>query len=350
MLAAVMSSPGHLELVEKEDPEVPKDGALVKVEACGICGTDVKMMTQGHRDLVYPRILGHEIAGRVVESDGDSWPGHGSRISIWPGMACGHCRHCTCGRDNRCKEMRILGFNRDGGMAELLALPSESLRGCCLVPDGVAPVHAALAEPLGCCVNAQDMAKVGDDDVVLVLGGGPLGCLNAMLAGIRGASLVIITEVLEGRLKILQRDLRRSVQKGCGIRIVNAKNELLSEVVIEETIGCGVDVIIPATPEVNVDGKLISMLRSGGRISVFCGPQAGCGAPSIDISAVHYHELTVAGSYGCSSVDFRNALSLISSGAIDPSMLITMRMPLQRADEAFCHSVRREGMRSTILL
>ncbi|HWQ19963.1 MAG TPA: alcohol dehydrogenase catalytic domain-containing protein, partial [Methanotrichaceae archaeon] len=188
MKAAVMSAPGVLELKDLPDLECPKGGAIIEVEACAICGTDVKMLQSGHRDLTYPRILGHEIVGRIVESDS---PGmgfsDGDLVQVWPGIACGRCRPCQRGFDSQCRSMKILGFNFDGGFAEMMALPAESIsRGLTLLDGGIDPALLALAEPLACCINAQELARVSQGDTVLIIGGGPTGCLHALLARLRG--------------------------------------------------------------------------------------------------------------------------------------------------------------------
>jgi L-iditol 2-dehydrogenase len=176
---------------------------ILKVEACSICSTDVKMRKRGQRDLVYPRILGHEISGVVYERDG-AGPEVGERVQIFPGVFCGSCPSCRRGAINMCEEIRIFGFNLDGGFADYLLVPKDSVRngGVSPIPDGVKLEEAALAEPLACCINAQKLVGVTEGDSVLIFGAEPAGILHTMLACERGASTVSMAEPLEVRVDL----------------------------------------------------------------------------------------------------------------------------------------------------
>ncbi len=145
MKAALLKSPGVMELEDLPRPECPPGGALLKMVACAVCGTDVKMLQQGHRDLAYPRILGHEIVGRIEEIDRTCGLKEGDLCQVWPGIACGSCGSCLRGADNRCRNMKIMGFNFDGGFAEYMALPGQSLsRGANLLPENFDPALALI--------------------------------------------------------------------------------------------------------------------------------------------------------------------------------------------------------------
>jgi L-iditol 2-dehydrogenase len=338
-----------MDLAEMPNPECPKGGALIQVKACSVCGTDVKMFENGHKDLVYPRVLGHEIAGRVVQLDGDfSRIKEGDLVQVWPGIACGQCSQCLKGSDNRCESMEIMGFNRDGGFAEAISVPGESLlKGLNPIKEPADPGLLALAEPLGCSINCQEMARVSEGDSVLILGGGPLGCLNAMLSRHLGAERVLITERLENRIAISRRSL-----KGIADRIIDistdASPEKVEAEVLMETDGQKCDVVIAATPEAELGSHLLKLLSPGGRLCIFSGPRPGNYSPEMDLRSVHYRELTISGSYGCSSRHNKMALELIASGALDLKWLLTKRTSLERIEEAFSHASRRDGMRAVI--
>ena len=203
MKAAVLLSPGRMELESLPDPAAAQGGALLKMKACAVCGTDIKMMQQGHRDLVYPQVPGHEMVGRIVETNGCGGSlDEGDLVQIWPGIACGTCRPCRRGRDNLCPDIKIMGFNTQGGFAELLALPAESLgHGCNLLPANSDCSLLALSEPLACCLNGQRHCPVRRDDHVLILGGGPIGAMHAILAQLRGAGKVMVAERLPERVR-----------------------------------------------------------------------------------------------------------------------------------------------------
>lgn len=335
-----MNSPGALDLEDLPDPSCPRGGALIKVEACAVCGTDVKMLQAGHRDLTYPRILGHEIVGRIAEIDHQGFA-EGDLVQVWPGIACGRCRPCLRGNDSLCRSMKILGFNLDGGFAEMMALPEESIdRGLCLLEGHLDPAVLALAEPLACCINGQVLARVSEGDSVLIIGGGPIGCLHALLARLRGAGKVIIAERLENRIATARR-LKAD-------RVIDAASESLEEVVAEETLGLGMDVILPATPEVKVDGAMLRMLAPRGRICIFSGPKIENGREMIDLRSMHYRETTLVGAYGSTSSLNREAVRMIASEDLDPGWLITKRSSLDRIGDALAHSAQRLGLKAVI--
>lgn len=340
MKAAVLKAPGILELDDLRDPECPRGGALVEVEACSVCGTDIKMLKEGHRDLVYPRILGHEIVGSILEIDQECSASEGDLVQIWPGIACESCRPCLRGRDNECESIEILGFSLDGGFAELIALPKES------VLRGLNPIRKhsncdviALAEPLACCINGQELAEVSEGDAVLIIGGGPIGCLHAVLAELRGAEKIIVAEKQEGR--------RQKIKRHTDCAVLDA-SEPIHQSVAAETDGKGADVILTATPEARVDALLLDLLAPGGRLCIFSGPRPEYSAEPIDLRSMHYRELTVVGAYGCSSRQNRTAVELLESGRAKVDWTITKRTSLERIHDALSHSSERRGLKSVI--
>jgi len=342
MKAAVLKGPGWLELEDLPDPCCPKGGALVRIRACSICGTDVKMLHEGHRDLVYPRVPGHEMAGIVEEIQGEGPISEGDPVQVWPGIACGHCRHCRRGDDHRCQDIGILGFNRDGGLSELLALPAQSLkRGLNPLPPELDPALSTLAEPLACCLNGQEQARISEGETVLIVGGGPIGCLHALLAEMRGAERIIVAERLEGRIRAIRDHTSASVLQ---------VTESLQEALVREIGDQSVDVVLTATPEVEISIPLLQRLAPGGRLCVFSGPRPENREPRVDLRELHFRELTLTGAYGCSSRHNREALALLAGGSIDAGWIITLRAPLQKIREAFFHSWKREGLKSVICM
>jgi threonine dehydrogenase-like Zn-dependent dehydrogenase len=155
-----------LSLMEKENltfRDFPKPTAvdgeiLLKVSFCSICRADAKMWKYGHRDLILPRILGHEIAGICEET--------GERFVVWPGLSCDVCPQCISGRENLCKKMEIMGFHRDGGFAEFVSVPAESL---VPVPDSLPLEIASLAEPLACGINAAEQIQNPDKNMNAII-------------------------------------------------------------------------------------------------------------------------------------------------------------------------------------
>jgi L-iditol 2-dehydrogenase len=344
MRAAIMRAPGQLELVDMPDPDCPPGGALVKVEACSVCGTDIKMLENGHKDLRYPRVLGHEIVGRIIELQADLKDIRiGDRVQVWPGISCGNCRPCKRGNDNQCESQGILGFNVDGGYAEYVALPLGNVQhsGLNRVASVDDPVLLSLSEPLACCLNAQKLTGVSEGDSVLILGGGPVGAIHSILAKRLGAERVIVSEKIPNRVSLLRSRTDRVIDTSC---------EDLTNAVMKETDGKGVDVILPATPEVRVDDSLMKMLASNGRLCIFSGPRKGEYEAAIDVRSMHYRETTMVGAYGCSSSHVREAVGLISSGKVDVSWIVTHRCGLNDVHSAVEHTAMRKGMKSVIVL
>ncbi len=320
------------------------------------------MLTQGHRDLIYPRIPGHEMVGRIIEIDADcvmdavrgrdgKSPSfeEGDLVAVWPGIACGKCSACQSGAGNRCHSIRIMGFSYDGGFAEMCALPAQCVSsGLSLLPGGFDPAIATLAEPLACCINGQEQSHLARGESVLILGGGPIGALNALLAKFRGASLIIIAERLPGRIQILKKNIKPT--EATEVTIFNPDDEALSDLIAAETNGQGVDAILTATPEVDIDSSLLQLLSEGGRVCVFSGPKAERSSKPLDLSLIHYREISICGSYGCSSRQIREAVGLLTSGQIRPDWLITKRTGLSQIKEAFDHSIARSGMKSLVCM
>ena len=342
MMAAQLLSPGQLELQCIPDPAVPEGGALVEIKACAVCGTDIKIMHQGHRDLVYPRILGHEMVGRIRELDKcEASLAEGDLVQIWPGIVCGSCRPCRRGRDNLCRDIKIMGFNSQGGFAELLALPAESLsHGCNLLPANADCSILALSEPLACCLNGQSHCPVRRNDFVLILGGGPIGAMHALLARLRGAEKVMVAEKLPERIRLLK--------KNTAAIVVDPAYEPLPEFLAAETEGQGADVIFSATPEVPIDDDILQLLSLGGRACIFSGPAPGHQQKELDLRRIHYQENDICGSYGCTSLQNRWAVKLLLMHRIRADWLITKRTSLEKISEAFHHSAQRLGMKSVI--
>ena len=196
MQAVVVKAIGAFDLVEVEKPDPQAGMVLVKVAVAGMCRTDLKIVEAGHRDLVLPRIPGEEVVGTVVAVG----PGVDSglldrRVYVYPGVRCGQCHQCRRGAENLCSRMQIMGFHRDGGFAEYVAVPVESV-----IPlaNDLSFECAVFAEPLSCCLNALELAQLGPGEKVGIWGAGPAGLLLGRAAAAMGAEPTLI-EPLEYR-------------------------------------------------------------------------------------------------------------------------------------------------------
>jgi L-iditol 2-dehydrogenase len=342
MKAAILKAPGQLMLDEVAMPLCPDGGLVVKTQVCSICSTDVKVFQRGHRDADYPRILGHEVTGVIVENrtPGDMFQA-GDRVQIFPGIRCGHCPACRRGIDNQCEHIGIIGFSHDGGFAEFLAVPPQTVAGggVNLIPARVSCEEAALTEPLASCLNGQQLAGVTDGDTVLILGAGPIGLLHAMLARVRGASRVLVAERLPARLAMAKlADIDRKI---------DINGESTEAVVQEETGGRGVDVILIASSEVMVS-PLPQLLAPRGRLCLFSGLPPETAQIPLDTNLIHYKELTITGAYGSTAAQNSAALKLITSGKVAVAWLITKRLPLGKIQEGMDYVAKRKGLKAVI--
>src|SRR5512132_2857070 len=199
MLAAVFAREGTLEMQQRPIPALnnPAD-VLIEVEGCGICGTDLHILETPPGHPATPGcILGHEYIGRVVEAGAEVTtlrPGH--RVAVAPNISCGVCRACKAGRPNHCVRFTTLGIFRDGGLARYNVAPE---RACHLLSDTLPFEDAVWTEVLSCVANSVDNVKPQPGETAVVIGGGPVGALHALLFRAAGAR-VVVTDVSAKRL------------------------------------------------------------------------------------------------------------------------------------------------------
>lgn len=190
MRAVRLHAPGSMVVEEVARPEPGPTDLLVRVEACGICGSD-RHMFRGEYPTAKPVTLGHEFCG-IVEATGTGVDGFavGARISGDPNIACGSCTHCRAGRPNLCASLTPIGVMRDGGFAEYVLVPAAQ---AAVLPADLDPRHGAFCEPVSCCLHAIDVARISRGDTVLIIGGGVIGLVMVQLARLAGARKVVLS-------------------------------------------------------------------------------------------------------------------------------------------------------------
>jgi len=302
-----------LEIVETPPPVTPSGGVLVSMRAAAICRTDLKMVQSGQKDLSLPRILGHEGVGEIVASRNASFK-TGTMVAIYPGVFCGECESCKRGYTARCEKIRIYGFNEDGIFRSIIPFPQEQLGSLVPFPQGVDPEKVVLAEPLACCLSAVSKFKYVKKDRVLITGAGAVGSMFAALLKTRGFREIIITDKNLGRLS---RELPQ------GVKVIDTSGASLLESLKKK----GVDLIVPACPG-GLDFPFWEIMNPGGCVSFFSGNHKGKEVLPVDMNAVHYKELTLAGSYGCNIGDFRDAINMLAEGRIDLTFFRFYRIPV----------------------
>ena len=333
MKAAVLEGKEKLVVRDKEIPECESGEVLIKMEACGICRTDMKCYFSGQRDLKLPRILGHEIAGTVFlvgEKANNVRPG--SRVQVHPGIFCGECHYCRQGLDNMCDGLKIMGFNYDGGFAQYLRVPSQGVKNGILneIPRGLSFAEATMTEPLACSLNMQNPLEIKESDTMLIVGGGRLGILNAKLARLRGCHKIIL----------LEKDPRRMIS-AADYEFDHCINPLQDDVkkeVMKLTKNRGVDAAIPCCPGNEAAAISLELLAKRGRFGFFSGLVSE-DLSKIDFNLIHYKEITAVGGYGCSLKHNREALHFLASGVLQVKEMITKAITLKEVERGI-HRVR----------
>lgn len=306
------------ELKFEEIPEpVPNEGeAIVRVKRCALCRTDAKIWAHGHRDLVLPRILGHEICGIREDTN--------ERVVVWPGEACGKCAHCLTGAENLCNDIKILGFSRDGGFAEKVAVKKSSLL---RLSDNLDDDVACLAEPLACAINALQQAKVTSGDSVLIFGAGSVGLLLALAADAIGASPFIAEINLDKLHK------SESFRARLGIHGLESPDSRYF------------DVAINACPSLETLSQGISRLGKGGRFCLFSGFNQDVNFSARALNEVHYRQLHVIGAYGCARNHVEIALTVLDTYQETVRLLIDEQITLEKVPSALRRILRGQAFK-----
>jgi L-iditol 2-dehydrogenase len=343
MKVARLYAPGDLRLEDAPVPQAGPGELTIRVRSCATCGTDAKVFHHGHHNISLPRVLGHEIAGEVAEvgSGVDHWS-PGDRVQVIAAIPCGACHYCRRGQETVCENLESMGYQHDGAFAEFMRVPRRVLDrdGVNRVPDHVPFDVASLTEPLACVLNGQEIIELGDEDTVVILGAGPIGCLHVRLARARGAASVILADVNQMRLDLAAR-ARPDVE-------INSAKEDPVDAVRKLTDGRGADVVITATGAGPAQEQALEMAARRGRISLFGGLPRDNSVIRFDSNLVHYQELFVLGAYGSAPRHNREALALISSGAVPVEDLITHRLPLSGVRQAIDTVTSGEGLKVVI--
>ncbi|MHA2020646.1 MAG: zinc-binding dehydrogenase [Candidatus Thorarchaeota archaeon] len=341
MNAAMFYGPGDVRYEETDIPEIGPGELLVKVGTALTCGTDVKTFKRGHPILLRhtPALFGHEYAG-TIENVGDGVTGFeaGMRVVATNSAPCDTCFFCKRGRPNLCPELKSSLVN--GAFAEYIRVPENVVRwNTHQIPDSLSFQTAALTEPLACVVHGIEEANIQLGDNVAIIGAGPIGQMLIMLARKSGASNVIVSDLAE-----LRRDM--ALRAGANV-VINPTAEDPIERVKSETDGYGADVVIEAVGLPATWEQAVDMTRDAGMTVLFGGAASGTKF-QIDTGRFHYGQLTIKGVFHLSPLHVEQALKLIIAGDIDPSILITHRMPLDKITDAIGMMGRGESMKVAI--
>ena len=341
MKALIYNKPYGLEYSEFPQPSVGDDDVLIRVKACGICGSDVQGFTGKTGRRIPPLIMGHEAAG-IIEDAGKNVRDfkRGDRVCFDSTVYCNKCRPCRNGFYNRCENRRVLGvstptFKRHGAFAEYVAVPSWIVS---KIPDDMSFVHAALLEPVSIGMHAANRTPISADDTVAVIGAGPIGLFILQAARLKGPRKVIVCDINEFRLDV--------ARKLGADEVVNPLKSDIKEAIFKQTKNKGADVTFEAVGFARTFRDAVSVTRTGGHLVAVGNLE---NKAEFDLQQFVAGELTFTGSYA-SSGEFRDCIKLVASGKISVGPLISDVLPLSEGPQAFGRLLKREENLLKIIL
>lgn len=329
MKAAVLHGIGDLRYEEVEIPQLKEEEALIKVRACGVCGSDVpRVMEKGGYS--FPLIPGHELAGDVVKIKGKAQGiKEGSRVTVFPLIPCLKCPYCRVGRYNLCDDYNYLGSRCDGGFAEYVKAPAKNLME---IPARVSYEEAALTEPASVALHALRRSNVDAGDEIAILGAGPIGILLAQWARILGAHKIFLVDIERRKLE---------VARAYGFtKLVDAKKEDPVGRIRDDTEGRGVDVAIEAVGIPLTLQQSIKLAKKGGKVILLGNMRGETSLPEDLMSSILRKELNLFGTWNSSFThlprnEWTTSLQFMEEGELKVKPLITHRFRLEQAKKAF---------------
>lgn len=329
MLALKYYKAKDMRLEEVEIPRPGPDEVLIKIACAGVCGTDIEeylygpiwmSQTEPHpiTGKTTPVVLGHEFSG-YVEQAGAGVDGFvkGQRVAVHPILPCGECDNCRQGKNYICKDVGCVGLHMDGGFEEYCVMPAKQVF---KIPDNVRMDHAAMAEPIGFCINSFAMTDIAMGDDVVIYGAGGIGLICIQIAKAAGAKRVIMAA---------RRQLRLDAAREMGADvIIDVAKEDCVERVMELTGGAGADVVVEATGNPDALGTVFDSCKSGGKVallSVFFKDV------EFDFKKVVNYGRTVIGGVAHNPVHFATALQMLSDGRVDVAPLVSCKVDLKHA-------------------
>ena len=337
MRAVIIDAPGIIRVDNVPDPTPRPDEVLVRVGACGICGTDLHIIDGDSPLARYPIIPGHEFAGEVVAVGSDVAQRYGkenitvgSRVAVEPNLYCGYCDSCRTGHENLCLNYAALGVTTNGAVAQYVAVPVANAYA---LPDNMSFREGALIEPVSCAVHGMHILNPRSGDTFLIVGAGTMGLLLLQLAVRGGASRVAMVDVNAQRLALAE-------QLGPTRTYSDIKQALKDEPL-------GFNCVIDATGVAPVIENAFMAVKRGGKLLIF-GVASNEARISLSPFRIYNDEITIIGSMAV-LFSFQAALDLISSGVINTEAMLTKALPLQDFLEALDMVRYGKGVKTQIL-
>ena len=310
-----------IELEHMPCPKAEKGNILVKVMCAGICGSDITIIAGKHPRARPPLILGHEFMGTLADdlNTGTGFIAKGTRVVVEPLISCKTCRPCREGHEHVCGDLQLLGVETDGGFAEYVAVPVEKVYP---LPFSISDEEAALIEPLSVAVHAVSFAPPRENDVIVVLGAGPIGLLTAQVVRARGARWIYLCDINNHRLELAH---------ALGFSVVHCERRNVVEEVLRFTDGHGADITFEAAGVPATAGWMIPLTGIKGKIVMIAIHKK----PSeVHFQQLAYREQAIYGVRIYGRGDFNTAIKLASTNKVKLKPLITHRYTLEQCHEA----------------
>src|ERR687890_90660 len=372
MNAAVFYSPNNLSVQEIQFSinQDQRDGVMLKVNACAVCGYDVRVFRNGHSKVTPPIILGHELCGELLETITTTTTTtttstgiikEGSRVAVCPVIPCLNCRYCYNKQYNLCINLKEIGSTVDGGFAEYVKIPKNIIQigGLVSVPDNLSNEEAALLEPLACCLNAFShigqiiKEEEGERSSVVIIGDGPIGLLHLQLSKLYGAKTIVVGKI--------SARIQKAKSMGADEVIFADDNHQSScketykgtsvDNVLEFTDGIGANIVIVATSNPAALDLAMKIAAKNSIINIFAGipkENNNNNAVAIDPNWLHYNQISITGSFSSTPSMLHEAARLASTKEIDLSKIVTHRYSLSNIEEAILATERYYGLRAVI--
>lgn len=338
MRAYILYGKEDLRLETIPMPEISPNEVLIKVRACAICGTDPHIYERRFPSPL-PLILGHEFSGEVAKIGEDvNFVKPGDRVTADININCGTCYFCRIGQKLHCENIVQLGVHVNGAFAEYIKVPESNIY---KLPDDITWINGAYVEPMACVISGQDRAGIQFGDTIAIIGAGPMGLAHSLLAKLKGAGKVIISEL---------NPVRVQKAKDMGIDVVvNAGEEDLIEVVKRQTNGRGADVVIEAVGSGYTYSQTFKLVRKGGTILVFGAAPADVTIP-VSPFEIYSKELKIVSTYAGTYDTFVKAINLLANNRFDPSPIITTMVDFDHVKDGIENAEHNKDILKSVVI
>lgn len=343
MLASIFTEIGHMEVKEVDSPEPTEDNIIIKVDACGICGSDVRVFFNGSDSVKPPWILGHEVAGTVLHigkrAEEDFYIKNlnlriKDRIILISTLSCGACEFCRTGRENLCINKGLTGYPPyPGGYAQYMPIVDIQFKNIFKIPDNLSAILATLTDPLSDALHGINILDVNLGNKVLIIGSGPIGTMLAALSHLKGASEIILTDISDERLNLS----KNALSKFNRIEYYNVPKSLEEqEKYLRNILGEDLpDRIIVASPSPEAQEYSLRLSKKGAKIVYFGGLPPSVKNIKFESNILHYGEQMILGSYASKYEEQKLALKLIIKNMIPADKIINHISELENINESF---------------